>query len=155
MPNIRTKGQSGEREVQKIMNDIVIEIYKEQNRPPLEERDLPFQRNQNQSAVGGSDLSNPFALEIEVKRQEALSIGSWWKQCVASAERTGGVPILIFRQSRQKWRVIMFGELEISVPGSGDHINGLQKVQVEISLADFKLWWRTYFVDWLKYNSGR
>ena len=95
--NVRQKGQEGEREIAKILNQIVATVQAERQLPKYETRDELFQRNQNQSAVGGSDLSNPMGLEIEIKRQEALSVNTWWKQCVESAARTGGVPVLMFR----------------------------------------------------------
>jgi len=154
MGNIRVKGQTGERQVQKLMNDVVIKVRAEQGLPVLEDRDLPFQRNQNQSAVGGSDLSNPYGLEIEVKRQEALSVGSWWKQCVASAARSGGIPILIFKQNRKKWRVIMEVEIKIAPPGR-TLANGLTNIQAEISTDDFLIWWEAYLKDHMLFNAGR
>ena len=112
--NIRQKGAEGERQVMKIMNDIVQEVRVVNGLEKHVTMDLPFQRNQNQSAVGGDDLTNPFGLSIEVKRQEALSINSWWKQCVKSALRTQGLAILIFRQSHQKWRIMLPGTIPIS-----------------------------------------
>ena len=90
----------------------------------------------------------------EVKRQENLSIGSWWKQCVESAARSGGVPILIFKQNRKKWRVILFVDIKIDPPGRTG-ANGLSNIQAEISLDDLKIWWKAYFKDWLIFNAGR
>lgn len=108
MPNIRQKGQRAEREAAKLFNDIVVTVRRDFNRSVLETRDLPFQRNQNQSAVGGSDLSNNLNLEIEVKNQAQYSVGSWWKQCVESAARhDGGIPILMYKIPRKGWGVIM------------------------------------------------
>ena len=80
--NIRTKGRAGEREVAKMLNDIVSDVNRELNNVVIKGSVAaqPFQRNQNQSAVGGHDLSNPFGLAIEVKRQETLSINTWWEQ---------------------------------------------------------------------------
>lgn len=144
--NIRTKGQSGERQVQKILNDIIVEVRKDLGLPAYEVIDLPFQRNQNQSAVGGADLSNPFGIEIEIKRQEALSINTWWKQCVISAARTDGIAILIFRQSRQKWRIIMKGIISCGPPGSSHFV----RTRVEITLVSFKEWFEAYYREWLK-----
>lgn len=133
MVKVRDKGQGGEREVQEMLNDIYLKVLVECGLPIPEKRDLPFQRNQNQSAVGGSDLSNPFGLEIEVKRQEVLSIDTWWRQCESSAKRTGGEPILIFKQNRKKWRVILFTHLQA---GNEDW----RLVRSEISLPDFIQW---------------
>ena len=153
--NIRAKGQTGERDVQKILNDVVEEVYRENQWGVLNPKDLPFQRNQNQSAVGGADLSNPFKLEIEVKRQEALSINTWWNQCVASGSRVqGSTPILIFKQNHKKWRIMMFADLPIKPPGRTTP-NGLSGIRVEITLEDFKVWWKAYFLDWLLHNNDR
>lgn len=85
--NVRQKGQEGEREIAKILNAIVAKVRDEFKLSQYATRDELFQRNQNQSAVGGSDLSNPLYLDIEVKRQEDLSVNSWWKQCIEAAER--------------------------------------------------------------------
>jgi len=141
--NIRTKGQSGERQVQKILNDIIAEVREDLGYPAHDVIDLPFQRNQNQSAVGGADLSNPMNLEIEVKRQEALSVNSWWKQCILSAARTGGIPILIYRQNRKPWKIMMNGNINVK---GGYYFD----TRVEISIAAFKEWFRIYYKWWLQ-----
>ena len=104
--NIRQKGADAERHVATTLNTIIQEelaaIGREVTRPVV-------QRNQNQSAVGGGDLSNVFGLSIEVKRQEALSIEAWWKQCVDAAKRNNEIPILLFKQSHKAWRCITEG----------------------------------------------
>lgn len=141
MVNIRAKGQNGEREVQAILNEIVQRVRSEQGFPLYEDRDLPFQRNQNQSAVGGDDLTNPFQLAIEVKRQETLSVNTWWKQCVQSATRSGGRAILIYRQSRKPWRVVMTGLLHFTPNGS----KYLGPVPVEVDVETFKQWFAEYY----------
>lgn len=139
--NIRQKGQQGEREISKMLNDIVDEVRQAYGYPPIPEKDKPFQRNQNQSAVGGSDLSNPFGLEIEVKRQEQLSVNSWWKQCVASAERTGGRPILIYRQNRKAWQVRMTANLQL---GDTSYI----VAPANVDLDAFRQWFRQFYTDY-------
>lgn len=138
--NVRNKGKSGEREIANLLNDLanVVRFNKglSVNTVPL------FQRNQNQSAVGGSDLTNPLGLEIEVKRQESLNINSWWKQCLLACEQTGNsIPILIFRQNRKAWRVIMYSSL--SLPNN----KTMQYIRSEISLADFKSWFKTFYAE--------
>lgn len=140
--NIRTKGQTGERDVAKMLNAIVAEVREDVGYPPHDKQDEPFQRNQNQSAVGGADLSNPMSLEIEVKRQESLSVNSWWKQTILSAARTSGVPILIYRQSRKPWKIIMTGMITIK---GGYHY----ETRVEITIAEFKKWFAIYYKWWL------
>lgn len=143
--NVRTKGQTGEREVATMLNNIVADIRRGYGLPPLATANLPFQRNQNQSAVGGSDLSNPYGLEIEVKRQETLAINTWWKQCEDAAARTGGTAVLIFRQNRKPWRVIMRGDIPVWT-SSNSCIAG---ARIEIDLDTFKQWFRAYYRDWL------
>lgn len=137
--NIRTKGATGEREVCKMLNAIVDQVRADKGLEPLEKEDAPFQRNQNQTAVGGADITNPFELSIEVKRQEQLSVGSWWDQCVTSANRTHEIPILIFKQNRKKWRVCMNVELAIA------ENQYLSFVRAEIELDVFKQWFKYYY----------
>lgn len=136
--NIRAKGQTGEREVATMLNEIVNAVREAQGYPKLAEKDLPFQRNQNQSAVGGDDLTNPYGLAIEVKRQEVLSVNTWWKQCVQSALRSQGLAILIYRQNRKPWRVCLPGNLPLN-PHSY-----IGPVRVEIDIETFKTWFAEY-----------
>lgn len=150
--NVRTKGQEGEREIAKILNGIVAEVRREMGLPVYAIIDELFQRNQNQSAVGGSDLASPLPLEIEVKRQEALSIGSWWKQCVGSAERTGGIPILAFRQNRKSWRIVLHGDIPLQPTGSSCYAS-LGNCRVEIDMDTFRQWFRSYYTSWVKQYS--
>ena len=143
MVNIRTKGQEGEREVARAMNSIVEAVlarhgYAAPSKPIV-------QRNQNQSAVGGSDLSNPFGLGIEVKRQEVLSINAWWKQCLAACATDGCLPIVVFRQNgKRDWRVIMNIDIPI------DSVCHMQKVRAEIGWDDFLQWLFNYIERRLK-----
>jgi len=105
MVNARTKGQSGEREVVKMLNDVLVSYYQENN---IEYNDqMLVQRNQNQSAIGGCDLVNTFHFAIEVKRCEKLEIEKWWKQTCKQAYALNKIPVLIYRQSRKGWRVVM------------------------------------------------
>jgi hypothetical protein len=111
MVNARTKGQSGEREVVKMLNDVLVSYYQENN---IEYNDqMLVQRNQNQSAIGGCDLVNTFNFAIEVKRCEKLEIEKWWKQTCAQAQALNKTPVLIYRQSRKGWRVVLNAEYAI------------------------------------------
>lgn len=94
----RNKGKTAEVEVYHWLNDIVSTVVGPGKW---------FQRNQNQTASSGSDLTNPFRLSIEIKRHETLSINSWWAQCTRSASAEFGVPVLLYRQSRQPWRAVV------------------------------------------------
>lgn len=146
--NVRTKGQEGEREIAKILNMIVADVRASLKLPHYATNDELFQRNQNQSAVGGADLSNPMGLEIEIKRQEQLFVNTWWKQCVTSAERTGGVAVLIFRQNRKRWRVCMEGELPLQAAGTATY-SSLGPCRVEIDMDTFKAWFKAYYTQWV------
>ncbi len=134
MINIRQKGADGERQIADHLNLIVNTCYIRAGLPvPLK----PIvQRNQNQSAVGGQDLVGTFGLAIEVKRQEQLSIGTWWKQCEASAKTLGEIPVLLFRQNKQSWRCVTNGFLP--TPTGSSQVGA----RVEISFDDFSTWFR-------------
>lgn len=140
--NIRQKGQSGEREVAQAMNAIVRSVLTRHNLP-IPDKDV-IQRNQNQSAVGGGDLSNCFGICPEVKRQEALSVNTWWKQCEKSAEANSEVPVLIYRQNGKKWLVVMYSELPLCIGMAG------VKVRCTISWEDFLTW----FYHWVNRKIG-
>lgn len=129
--NIRTKGQTGEREICELLNGILWKVCQEQG---LAFPTVPmFQRNQNQSAVGGSDITNPYGLAIEVKRHETLSVEAWWKQCVNSSREHGGKPVLLYRQNgKRNWHCMMEGWVS---DGVNQH-----RMRVEISHEDFLVW---------------
>lgn len=149
MVNIRQKGQNGEREIATIMNGIIILTMRKLGYPEgtILKAANAVQRNQNQSAVGGNDLSNTFGLSIEVKRQEALSINTWWNQCVAAAQRNDEVPVLLFKQNHKPWRCITWGEIKLP-----DNNTRIFKARVEMSYEDFQRW----FGEWveMKFRMG-
>jgi hypothetical protein len=136
MINIRAKGASGETEVAKALEAIIREsmLALEIPAPAV----AIVQRNQNQSAVGGSDLSNTFGLSIEVKRQEQLSVATWWKQCEASAIPNNERPVLLYRQNGKKWRCVMYGEAVL--PAGPHSISSSVRVLMEIDWPQFLNW---------------
>ncbi len=102
----RNKGQRGEREVIKLLQPVVTKVYQRHGlTPPV------LERNQNQSNLGGSDMVGLAWLSLEVKYHEVLQIASWWNQAKKQAE--GREPILIYRRSRLRWRVVMYGHLPV------------------------------------------
>jgi len=137
--NVRQKGASGEREIADAMNYILYQVAKELEFP--EEQCLKamssIQRNQNQTAVGGNDLTHTLGLSIEIKRQEQLSLSTWWAQCAAAAQRHNELPVLIYRQNRKPWRVRTL--VWLPLPNN-------RQVQVigEFSYEEFKEWWRNW-----------
>ena len=132
MVNIRTKGASAERDICKALNSALQSMMTKLNYPPeeIEKAANSIQRNQNQTAVGGNDLTNTFGLSIEVKRQEALSINTWWKQCEAAARRNNEIPVLLYKQSRKPWKCVMY-------LGMTNEHEVLHCARAEIDFADF------------------
>jgi len=138
MPNVKNKGAAGEREVCQLLNGVVRQV---RGRMQLEQLSPePFQRNQNQSAVGGSDIINPFGLSIEVKRQERLNLNKWWAQTRLSADQEKGMPILIYRQNNKPgWKVRMLCLMPMTCPiGEADELKLKKKAKGE-AIGDFIL----------------
>lgn len=136
--NPRTKGAGGEREIAKALDEIIQRVAKDHGYTLL---NASVQRNSQQCGVGGPDLIGTFGLAIECKRVECLAIPQWWKQTVEQAARNNEIPVLIFRQSHQKWRVITEGAQLLY-----EHDATLLPFycRVEISWADFLLWFEIY-----------
>jgi hypothetical protein len=126
--NVRTKGQSGEREVIKILQPVVIEVYEQFGLIPPD-----LERNLMQSMKGGHDIIGLDWMALEVKRQETLSISNWWDQAKTQS-KIGQEPILIYRQSHRLWRVMMFGFL----PAGASKI----RCPVDINLESFLLYFK-------------
>jgi len=135
--NIRQKGQEGEREVQRALEPIVRKVMSEGGYS-LPQRAI-VQRNQNQSAVGGSDLSNTFGMCIEVKRQEQLSINTWWNQCITAANENSEHPVLLYRQNGKRWRCLTL--MWLHLPGGAQ-----QQVRAEMDWDSFLHW----FEEWVR-----
>lgn len=125
----RNKGQRGEREVRDLIQPIVDKVCAELGLDAME-----IKRNLNQSREGGHDLIGLSWIAIEVKRQEVLQLDKWWMQAEEQAMRisSSAIPVLIYKQNRQKWRVRMIGWLH----GGDCGCKGL----VDITVADFLTW---------------
>lgn len=88
----QNKGKAGEREVA----DIIFYAT-----------GVKATRNLNQARNGGHDLDGVPGISVEVKRQEKLSINTWWKQCTRQATEAGLVPVLAYRQNRKPWSFVV------------------------------------------------
>ena len=99
--NSRTKGQTGEREMARWLK-LNLKLEHEPQRCLEQVRFGGAGRIQQ-----GFDLvgCQPFA--VEVKRQEKLSLRSWWMQIVNSATEDYPHPVVAFRQNRGKWRFLI------------------------------------------------
>lgn len=145
--NIRQKGANGERELAKTLNDIVNTLLVKHGIAVPEKPVI--QRNQNQTAVGGNDLSNTFGLGIEVKRQENLNVEAWWRQCVQAAERNHEIPVLIYRQNKTAWRVVTIVWVQLPQVEGRD---SAAQIRGELKWESFVHWFRLW-VDY-KLTSG-
>jgi hypothetical protein len=139
--DIRAKGQNGEREVADMLNFIIYTVMKDLGYSEDEclKGMRTVQRNQNQSAVGGNDLTDTFGMSIEVKRQEQLSIGTWWAQCLEAAKPKNLCPVLLYRQNKKAWRARAYVWLHL--PSGGQ-----TPIVAEFDIDSFKSW----FYLWVK-----
>jgi hypothetical protein len=120
MLNGRVKGQIGEREACRLLGDVIGE--------------LELTRNLEQVRSGGADILGISGLCIEVKRQETLSINSWWQQVCRAADNRGDVPVLMFRQNRKPWRFLLPAYLlTVGAPG-----------YIELQEPAFRCWLRAW-----------
>lgn len=134
----KTKGANAEREVAAILKPIVDKVYRDLGiEPPV------IKRNLEQTRSGGYDLVGIDWMALEVKRQENLSIPAWWRQTLRQA-KPDQLPVLIYRQNRKPWKVIMMGGIRVA---SGKWL----KVRVDVSLQDFL----RYFKARLKHDLSK
>lgn len=89
----RNKGANAEREVAKIISDTL---------------GIPLLRRTPLS--GGMDWKGDVVgwpgYHAEVKRQERISLPAWIEQAEADCPE-GSIPLVIYRQSHQPWRVVI------------------------------------------------
>lgn len=143
--NIRNKGARGEREIAVMINNLLFAVLKKKGFDDeyCKKAWNAVQRNSLQSAVGGADMTECFGLSVEVKRQETLNVNTWWKQTCASAARNNDMPVLIYRQNKQKWSAVVYGSLNL--PG-GRTLDG---VRCTISEEDLQGWIYRWIENWI------
>lgn len=93
----RRKGADGERELAKVLSELL---------------GVELKRNLSQPREGGVDLKEemPSMLDpwaIESKRAKKPLLNTWWQQTCEQAEKAGKRPVLFYRIDRQQWRVVM------------------------------------------------
>jgi len=98
----RDKGKRGEREVKDILVSAMQEV---ENEIGTKGCSSAVKRNSTQSDGGGDDLLGIPLWSVEVKFQEKLNLGAWWKQAVEQNTDSLKSPCVIYRQSRRPWRV--------------------------------------------------
>lgn len=142
MVNIRVKGEDGEREIVNMLKPIVARVLQDYGIKDIDNANYYPQRNQNQTAVGGTDIIS-YGFDIEVKRHEVLSVNTWWRQVTTSAANSGNMPVLLYRQNRLGWSCIMYTYTR------GPN-NRFMKVRSEVSLEAFLKLYEEYVRHYLK-----
>jgi Holliday junction resolvase len=100
----KRKGKAGEREFTKLLSTLLGNISRKRRvvgLPAISAMAIATPED------NGSDIYSIPGLSIEVKRQETLSVGSWWNQTVRQAENDGGIPVLAYRRNREKWTIVL------------------------------------------------
>jgi len=113
--NSRDKGGRGEREVIALLQSIVNRVYQVAGKLPPK-----LQRNSMQAnGLGGCDIVGLPWLAIEVKRCETLLLDQWWQQCISQRQNSSAMPVLVYRQNKQTWRVRLYAGLPYWVDLNG------------------------------------
>jgi len=125
----RQKGQRGERDIIKLLQPTVDEVYSSMD------LDAPrLQRNTLQSDGGGFDIVGLEWMALEVKRQEKNAVNAWWAQTIEQAGKDKE-PVLVYRfNGERSWRVCLRGYL-----WDGER---LSCHRVTIDESDFLAWFR-------------
>ena len=96
----KNKGSGGERELADILRKRGYPVY----------RTYASGAGREKGDLGNFRVNDDFLFHVEVKRQERISLQSWWNQaekdCPPEAE-----PLVVFRRNREPWRVCL--ELEV------------------------------------------
>jgi len=137
------KGKRAEREVIKLLQPVIEEIYKAVGLVPPE-----LKRNSMQFASGGYDISGLDWFALEVKHHEQITPGkvdSWWAQTVGQTE-IGCEPVLLYRSNHRAWRARVVTVLTIEC----EQVTGI----VDIDYDLFELWFRTRLLLEVKKEEG-
>jgi hypothetical protein len=113
------KGKRAERAVATMLNPIIARVCQREGVDPMK-----LQRNLKQVQQGGFDLDGLDWLAPEIKHHKAVSLGSWWAQCVRQATQ-GRIPVLIWKAHGGKWQVRMIGQIPLS---DGSSVRGVVDV---------------------------
>lgn len=88
----RRKGQTGERELCRLLS---------------EELGVTVRRNVDQARIGGADCIELKGFAVECKRQQKLSMPSWWAQAVKQGVDINAEPIVFYRRNREPWQALL------------------------------------------------
>lgn len=136
----QNKGKRGEREIKDAFITVMLEAEAAKNKQGVSDK---VKRNTLQADQGGDDIVGIPLISVEVKRQETLSVNTWWKQCCASAMRDKLQPVLIYRQNRKSWRVVTWVLLH------QPKWQSTKWVRADMDFADWLPWYRALYAEWL------
>jgi hypothetical protein len=128
----KNKGAAGEREAAEW-------LQKKFNLEHLPQRNLEQVRFKGKGRVQqGHDLIGFEPFGIEVKRQEVLSLRTWWRQAKIAAHRsnTPSIPVVMYRQNRKQWKFLI----------SANHI-GIEVGYLHLESQEF--------IDWVNHILNR
>lgn len=106
--NSRTKGKVGERELAKILQGYGYDAHRGQ---------------QYSGLLGDADVVGVDGIHIECKRREQIQDEAFIQQAERDA-RKGEIPVVMYRRSREKWKVCLRLELFMLIWGE---LTDLQK----------------------------
>jgi Holliday junction resolvase len=100
--NSRAKGKSAERELINLLKEML-----------PEELSSELTRNLDQTREGGYDILGLRGWAIEVKRYAKVDPADkvrFWEQATEQARKDGSRPVVVYREDRRDWRVILRAE---------------------------------------------
>ena len=141
----QNKGKRGEREIKDNFVDLMQKVEATKQLKGVSEF---VKRNTTQSDRGGDDIVGIPLLSIEVKRQEALALNTWWKQAEQQGFKLKLQPVLIYRQNRKAWRVQTYTFL------FNPAVASTKWVRADMELDSFLAWYAEVYAEWLD-NSAK
>lgn len=149
----RDKGQRAERQVVQLLQPVVNEVYAKLGCPVDQ---IPMlQRNTIQAHKGGYDIVGLEWMALEVKHQEKLQVAEWWNQTIRQA-KNGAEPVLFYKSNGLRFRVVMYGQVEIQGTMSRKEEGRPRRVRcpVEISTDAFLIYFYERILAELGYPYG-
>lgn len=114
--NSRQKGANGEREVAKILQQVVNEVALSCGYVAPQIR-----RNTEQAQIGGEDLTGLPWYSFEIKRCERVELDKWWQQTVTQAARKAAGSSSWDALARGGWRRLADAGGGSAGVGQGEH----------------------------------
>lgn len=114
--NSRQKGANGEREVAKILQQVVNGVALQCGYVPP-----TIRRNTEQSQIGGEDLTGLPWYSFEIKRCERVELDKWWQQTVTQAARKAAGSSSWDALAKGGWRRLADAGGGAAGVGQGEH----------------------------------